>query len=110
MCLYKIRNKGNIIALEINEIFCIESYNRHLYLWTQENKYEFSGKLTDEEKKLSRYDFVICHQSFLVNIRHIKIISQNSLLLKNGKEIPISKRHKTNVKLKFNDYLTKTSL
>jgi two-component system LytT family response regulator len=44
------------------------------------------------EDLLCEYDFVRCHQSYLVAKSHIKVLKTHSLLLTDGSEIPISHR------------------
>ena len=97
--VYTIKYKENTFAFEVKNILYIEVYNRHLRLWANEGQYEFAGTLMAEEKKLSPYNFVNCHQSYLVNMNYIKRINPNSILLKNGTELPVSKSKRTHVKL-----------
>ena len=102
---YIVKYKDSTVTLEIKDIIYIEAYNRHLFIFDGINRYECIGKLKDEEKKLSFYGFVRCHQGFLVNMAYIKIIDRTSILLKNGKEVPVSKRLRPTVMEEFNRYI-----
>jgi len=102
---YLVKWKDKTSVLEINEIYYIEASNRHLFINTESNRCECVGKISEEEKKLSSYNFVKCHQSYLVNIRYIKLIDLYKIHLSNGKEIPLSKHLRARVKGIFNNYI-----
>ena len=49
-------------------------------------------------------EFVQIHKSFFVNLKYIKCIRENHVLLDNGTEIPIAKRRKTELQNKYMAY------
>lgn len=102
---YVIKWLGETAALEISEIFYIEAYSRHLFIYTENDRFECIGKLSEEVKRLRSYHFVRCHQGYLVNMEYIKLIDKASILLKNSRQIPMSKYFAVQVKEAFNDYL-----
>lgn len=51
------------------------------------------------------FNFLCCHNSFIVNMNCIKAINDTSFVLKNNDIVPISKRMFTNVKDKYIKYL-----
>ncbi|MSU01545.1 response regulator transcription factor [Tissierella sp. DSM 105185] len=104
---YIVKYKDSTATLEIKDIIYIEAYNRHLFIFDGINRYECIGKLKDEEKKLSFYGFVRCHQGFLINMAYIKIIDKTLILLKNGDNVPISKRLRSKVMEDFNRFITR---
>lgn len=107
---HSLKRKEGLISIEINEIYYIEVYHKHLFVFVEDDKYECVGSLAEEEKKLSTFDFVMCHKSFLVNLRYIKSIGNDSIQLTNGKEIPLSKNYKADVKIAFNEYILECSV
>ena len=94
--------KEKLYAFEINEIFFIEAYKRHLFINTENEIFECAGKLSEEEEKLARYGFVRCHQGYLVNKQYIRWIDKRDIILKNGKKIMLSKYMKAKVIASFN--------
>ena len=107
---YIVKYKDSTVKLEIKNIIYIEAINRHLFVVDKANRYECIGKLRDEEKKLSSYGFVRCHQGFLVNIAYIKLVNKTSIVLKNGNEIPVSKGLRSNLMDYFNKYIARYSV
>ena len=83
----RIRHK-----IPIRDILYFQSNRRKIKIVTQENVFEFYGKLNDIETSLinSKAVFLRVHQSFLVNYKHVKGLSYDFLVLDNGKYISIS--------------------
>ena len=102
---YMVRWRDVSSVIECGDIYYIESYNRHIYIQMELNGYECVGKLTDEYEKLKKYDFARCHQGYIVNMSKIRQVDKDSVLLKNGKKIPISRRLKNEFMDEFNLYL-----
>ena len=59
---------------------------------------EVDAPLADEK------EFVQTHKSFFVNLKYIKSIRENYVLLDNGTEIPVAKRRKTELQNKYMAY------
>ncbi|MPM42939.1 hypothetical protein SDC9_89611 [bioreactor metagenome] len=104
-CKYSITNKDKRTIFEIKDIVCIEIYHRHLRLSTVDSSYEYTGSLGNEEKKLSNYGFVRCHQRYLVNMRYIFQVGSDSFVLSTQKRIPISRRLKNDALSKCHRFL-----
>lgn len=107
---YIVRYKESTITLEVKDVIYIEALNRHLFVVDKSNRYECIGKLKEEEKKLSSYGFVRCHQGFLVNMAYIKLIEKTFIVLKDGSQIPVSKRLRPSVMDVFNKYIARYSI
>ncbi len=107
---YLFKQKEGTCIIEIKEIFFIEVYKKHLFVNTGKNIFECTGTLAEEEKKLKSYNFVLCHKSYLVNLRYIKFIGIDNIQLTNGKQIPLSKNFKADVKAALNDYILECSV
>ena len=104
---YQIKWRNTNCILEYGDIYYIEGFNRHLYIYTDSDKgYECVGKLQDEEKKLKTYNFVRCHQGYLVNMSKIKEINKSDIVLKNNVKIPISRKYRLELLESFNLFLS----
>lgn len=108
--LYKINCRKVTKYFEIRDILYIETYDRHLRLVTQDGKYEYKGKISDEEIKLENYGFIRCHQGYLVNMRHIVRPVDGCFKLTNNENIPISRKMKNEVMSKYNKFLARCCL
>jgi DNA-binding LytR/AlgR family response regulator len=103
---YQISFKDRTVVLEVGDIFYIETHNRRLRAFTREKSYEFLGSIGAEEKKLGKYDFMRCHQGYLVNMKHISEICKNEFVLVNGAVVPISKQLKSEALNRFNMFVS----
>lgn len=73
-----------------SQILFIEAQKQYVVIYTTNEDYRMKESLGNIEKQLDEY-FFKCHRSFLVNLRYVKQIKSNCLVLKNNREVPISR-------------------
>ena len=74
----------------LSKITFIEAQKQYVVVHTETQEYRMKASLVDTEKELDEY-FFKCQRSFIVNLRHVLRIGSNSVVLKNGTEVPISR-------------------
>lgn len=74
------------------------------YLESEIVNYQIYKKLDQIEEQLSAYGFLRIHKSFLVNMKHIKKISNYSVRLDIGEQLPVPRLKFQNVKKAFVAY------
>lgn len=96
--LQKIATKvdKNIVLLDIEELDYLESIAGTVQVNINHNQYPGLYTLQEYEQRLQAYPFFRCHRSYLVNLEKVAEVmmwtrNSYSLLLKNGKEVPLSK-------------------
>jgi len=92
------------ILIPYQRILYLESKVRQILLYTTEESLTYYGKLYEEEQKLDPLRFVRTHQSYIVNLQQVRVISRVSLRLSNQTEIPISNSRKEKVKKSYMEY------
>ena len=106
---YQIRQRTTVTNLAYHEILYIESNNSKCILHTESGEtYTVYKTLNTIEKELGDRRFLRCHQSFLVNMDHIKQ-SGKHFLLSNGDYVPIRQRGVKAVRQAYMDYIASTS-
>lgn len=112
----KKQNKKDYLVIHSNyevhrilkkDILYVESSKRQLIIHLN-NQSEIStyAKLKDFSKEYLKETFVQCHQSFIVNMEYIDVISSNQVYLLRGRDIiPISRRFKKSCLEKFKRYI-----
>ena len=106
---YQIRQRSTVTKLAYHEILYIESNNSKWILHTENGgAYTVYKTLNTIEKELGDRRFLRCHQSFLVNMDHIKQI-EKQFLLSNGDYVPIRQRGVKAVRQAYIDYIASTS-
>lgn len=99
-----IKAEGQNIIVKLNEIVYIESFGHYISIVTINNK-EFMIKngINSFFKKLDK-NFFIPHRSYIVNLKYIKVITKSSVILDDGKEIPIAKNNFEQLNKAFINY------
>ncbi|MBL7816723.1 MAG: response regulator transcription factor [Saprospiraceae bacterium] len=89
-----IKVNQNTVKLRYNDVLYLKSMENYVQVQTTsgESMLTVSG-LNSFEKRLPPSVFVRCHRSYLVNIRFLSTINNNTLTLKQGQEIPIGERY-----------------
>lgn len=116
-CMDAIMDRMNYSVIKINFDFKEGkkelSLERLLYIESNLHKLEFHvmedtmkvytmyNTLNMLENRLSKKDFIRIHQSYLVNIKHIKNVVRYKVILTNGLELSIPKVRYTEVRKKF---------
>ena len=98
------RNHKQIVYLD--EILYLESRAHRTMIHTYEGEEVCRDKISDLEQRMGD-TFVRCHQSFLVNMKYIRRIENESFKLENGEEISISKRRYVETKNRYFAYLNR---
>ncbi len=96
-----IKAEGKLIRLRYEDILYIESVGDYVKYFTQSKNYLTHSTLKSVEEKMDNHQFMKIHRSYIVNLRKIKDIQDNSVVIE-GKVIPISKSLKSGVMLKLN--------
>ncbi len=96
---------GKICRLKLHDIVYVESDKRKIFYHCKNNVYETYDKISNIVPLLGG-EFVQCHKSYLVNMRYIKELKKDALLLSNGCEIMISRNRYNETKEQFLDYVS----
>lgn len=96
---------GGQMRLDINQIYYIESQRHNIALYTDKGMFLTAGPLKKFEADLISKGFFKCHNAYLVNLRHVMKILQNTVMLSGDIELPISRTRKKVFLDTLTDYL-----
>jgi len=86
-----IKTRQNMFSVLLSDIVFAESDARVITLYRgDQGKINFYEKLDNFEMQCNDKRFLRCHKSFLVNMEHVRLIANNTIIIKSGEEIPIS--------------------
>lgn len=88
-----IKAGGRYIRLPFDDILYFENVGDYIKVQTQEQGHIIHGTLKAIDSKLKSGEFLKVHRSFIVNLKKIKDIEDNSLVI-DKKVIPISRANK----------------
>ena len=89
-----------------NEIYYIEKEksSKQFLVYLEDKCVVAKGVLNAIENQLLEQHFMRTHRSYLVNMKHIRRIQKNDLVLSNGNLVPISRRKEKELKQQFMRY------
>ncbi|WP_310377739.1 LytTR family DNA-binding domain-containing protein [Flavobacterium sp.] len=91
-----LATQSGTLRLPLKQITHIEGERNYSYIYFANGSRELSSKnLAYFEEILNDKSFFRSHRSYLVNRYHIETLKNNHFVLKNGVEIPISRRKKS---------------
>lgn len=96
---------GSIRKVAPRDIHCIEITGRKCRVRQENEEWDTSLSIRELEEMLSGQGFVRCHQSFLVNCRHVRNFRTSSMELSDGRYVPISKHRIKEVRKAFFDFM-----
>lgn len=90
-----VRAEYENVKLNFEDILYIEGLKDYVKIYTSDNKYTLTLiSLIKLENLLSSKGFARIHRSYIINIKHVKSIQKNKVLI-TEKRIPISESYKT---------------
>lgn len=89
-----------------NEIYYIEKEksSKQFLVYLEDKCVVAKGVLSAIENQLLEQHFMRTHRSYLVNMKHMRRIQKNDLVLSNGNLVPISRRKEKELKQQFMRY------
>ncbi|WP_412469324.1 LytR/AlgR family response regulator transcription factor [Pedobacter sp. KLB.chiD] len=85
------------ILVKIDEIQYLESLGNYVKVWKDCIFFLTPKTLGSFESQLST-DFVRIHKSFILNKRYVDYLEGNTIVLRNGQEVPVGKNYKATIK------------
>lgn len=104
---FPLKTSDGVISLSTSSIYYVEVYDHDLIYHTEQGDYKVRGRLSDVRERLDDRVFIQCSRSYLVNIRHVKSVHSDHLVI-NGTKIQIVKSHHKKIEQTFIDSIGKT--
>jgi DNA-binding LytR/AlgR family response regulator len=92
-----IKNNGSLVRIKYDDILWIEALENYVVLNTFNEKYTIHFTMKSIADKMPAERFMRIHRSFIVNFSKIKVIEDNSVVIKTDsgtKVIPIGKSYR----------------
>lgn len=87
-----------------DDIYYIESSNRKVILYLQQEKIEYYDKISQLESQL-KPDFFRIHKGYLVNMKYVERYDRTEVRMKNGDSLLISKYKYHNFVKSYKEYI-----
>ena len=93
--------KKEVILLSISDIIYIEREGRKTNIIMCDEEQAVYQKIDDIMKQLPEDLFIRIHHSFIINFDYIRSFSRDKIIMKNGKELPVSRSYEKTAKEKI---------
>jgi len=90
---FYIKHKNQLRRISAEEVNVCEAYDNYVYLHTNEGKFLIHSSLKAVAEKLTPFDFMRVHRSFIVNMKSIDGLEGDDILI-NGLRIRIGKTYR----------------
>ncbi len=100
---YVVEQRSGTIRIPLSRIRYFSSDKRLIHVVTDTETYEFYGKLSDLETKLSNA-FVRIHNRYLIHLKYLNEI-QGSQAIVDGEALPVSKSCKSALSIAFAKFM-----
>lgn len=109
---YIIKTKDGLVPVPYSQIEYIENSSRMLEAHLTNNKIIrsiFIRKSFEDEisELIEENQFIQVHKSFLINLKYIKKLAKNNVIMESGKNIPISQKRTAFVKKEYLSFFSK---
>lgn len=94
------------LCLPVESIYFFEYENRKIRIVTDKEQYYMADKIGNVAKRMTEFGFSMPHQSFVVNMFHVKNVKNQQIFLDNGMEIPLSQKKQKIWKQELMGYLS----
>lgn len=95
-----------MVCLPTEEIYYFAYENRRVLMVTGEESYYLADRIGNVLKRMAEFGFSMPHQSFVVNMFHVKNIRGQEILLDDGTLLPLSQKKQKTFKQEMTDYLS----
>lgn len=96
---------GTTHVWKVHDIFYAEVINHRVFLHTNSGVFSFRGSLRDLMVQLPDRWFSSPHQSYIINLLHVKSVSFQAVYLTDGTDIPVSRRKQREFTQSFHRFL-----
>lgn len=95
-----VKSRGSVMNLAFSRIYCVEVMGKNVFFHMDNGKTEeVRGSLSDFESRLLLCpDFLKVHRAYIINLRYVERIDASSIILCDGRSVPVSKHLYSQIK------------
>lgn len=102
-----IKLKDRILSVPIRDICYIEYVNKRIIYHTVTEDIAERNTLQSVYESVRAHGFYQVHQGFIVNMDKIKVIERDEIILQDDRRVPMSRRNKTELSIKYMKHVEK---
>lgn len=98
---------NGLICISIDQIYYFEYQNRRIKIIEDTKEHYMVDKISNVLERMQEFGFSMPHQSFVVNMLHVKNIKNQQIYLDNDMIVPIAQKKQKSWKQELTTYLSK---
>ncbi|RKI41132.1 FHA domain-containing protein [bacterium D16-51] len=98
-----VQGKEQMVSLNMVEYFVSDARKIGVVTANKKEPLWFYGKMNELEKRIAKFGFLRCHQSYLVNIHRIISVSSEQIQTKND-VFPVSRKYSVSIREEWEKY------
>jgi len=102
----EIRSDRTPVKLPLNKIYYADIYYKTAQFHTADDTYKTRMTMDEIARELGDKQFCRCHQSYIVNMNHVKKITGNDILMSNNDIVPIRQRGRDEIRTEIAQFLS----
>jgi DNA-binding LytR/AlgR family response regulator len=102
---YKFANDRGLNKVKLSNVYYFESNMRNIRICENGNEYIFTGRISDVENELAKQDFVRNHKSYVVNLKYVRNVYKDTIIMENNEKLPLSKHRGKKLRERFSNYM-----
>lgn len=103
----RVTSGRNELDVDVSGLKYIEVYGHETIMYTVRGEIIVNQSLSALEERLGGDPFLRCYRYFIVNLDYVKRLNENTFLMNDGREIPISRDGRANLKSRYLSYVFK---
>lgn len=100
-----LKTMDGTLLIEPERVYYFEFVDRKIKVVTDQQEYIMKGALSQLAESIRLFGFEMPHQSFIVNMYHIRQIISYKIYLVNKAELPLAEKKSASFKAIYNDFL-----
>lgn len=99
------KGEQGLIKVKVGNICYFEFANRRIKMVLDEKVVWLKGTIREIANQMEKYDFVLPHKAFVVNMRKMEEVKTYDIIMTNGDIIPIAQKRASDFRKRFESYL-----
>lgn len=97
-----LKINGRQCVILFSDIYALEATQHHTKIWLNDSCRDWNGALSALKPQLPAFSFCQSHNSYIINLSHVKELRKTEAYMDDGRFFPISRRYYEHT---FNKYL-----
>lgn len=106
--VFSLKTLDGIVRVPPEDIYYFEFFMRKIKVVTGKNEYKMDGTMYQLLEQVREHGFASPHQSFIVNLYHVKKVIGYEIYLSNQAIIPLAQKKAVIFKEQYNNFLQKS--